>query len=142
MSSQYVNFGRLSAEFGAPQQISAGFASWLLYCSAVPQRRSTKLCTVFGRLLGWYTMYTFSGGSCRITEFCHAQNWLCVQLLRSPMLVALCTALEQWASAKVCGVVQGMELRNVRRRRHYIRLGGHHVAVSYTHLTLPTILRV
>jgi len=29
-----------------------------------------------------------------------------------------CTSLEQWASAKVCGVVQGVELRNFRRRRH------------------------
>jgi len=25
-----------------------------------------------------------------------------------------CTALEQWASAKLCGVVQGMELRSFR----------------------------
>jgi len=31
------------------------------------------------------------------------------------------TSLNQWTSAKFCGVVQGMELRN------YIRLGGHHV---------------
>jgi len=29
-----------------------------------------------------------------------------------------CTALEQWASAKVCSVVQGMELRNFVRERH------------------------
>jgi len=42
--------------FGAPQQISTG--SWLRYCSDVAQRKSTELCTMFGRLLGWYT---FSG---------------------------------------------------------------------------------
>ena len=29
--------------------------------SDVAQRKPTKLCTVFGRLLGWYTVYTFSG---------------------------------------------------------------------------------
>jgi len=29
-----------------------------------------------------------------------------------------CTALEQWAWAKFCGVVQGMELRNFYRGRH------------------------
>jgi len=29
-----------------------------------------------------------------------------------------CTALEQWTSAKLCGVVQGMQLRNFRKRRH------------------------
>jgi len=47
--------------FGAPQQISTGFASWLRYCSGGAQRRPTKLCAIFGRLLGWYTMYTSSG---------------------------------------------------------------------------------
>ena len=37
-----------------------------------------------------------------------------MQVLRSPVLAALlhCMALEQWASAKLCHVVQGMELRN------------------------------
>jgi len=38
-----------------------GFGSWLRYCTDVAQRRSTKLCTMFGRILGWYTIYTFSG---------------------------------------------------------------------------------
>jgi len=52
-----------SREFGAPEQISTGFSSWLRYCSDVAQRRSTKLLTMFGRLLDWYTisLYTFSG---------------------------------------------------------------------------------
>jgi len=56
-----VNFGplRSTGEFGAPQQISTSFAFSLRYCSDVAQRRSTKLCTMFGRLLGWYTIYTF-----------------------------------------------------------------------------------
>jgi len=52
---------RLVSEFGASQQISTGFASWLCYCTIVAQRRSTKLYLMFGRLLGWYTMYTFLG---------------------------------------------------------------------------------
>jgi len=63
-----VNFGPLTdeigwllGEFGAPQQISTFFSSWLRYCTDVAQRSSTKLCTMFGRLLGWYTIYcTFS----------------------------------------------------------------------------------
>ena len=38
-----------------------GFATWLRYCTDVAQWMSTKLCTMFGRLLGWYTMYTFLG---------------------------------------------------------------------------------
>jgi len=30
------------------------------YCSDVAQRRPTKRCTMFGRLLGCYTLYAFS----------------------------------------------------------------------------------
>jgi len=36
---------RSCLSFGAPQQISTGFASWLCYCSDVAQRKPTKLCT-------------------------------------------------------------------------------------------------
>ena len=61
-----VKFGLLVAEIvslvWAPHLISTGFASWLRYCSDVAERRSTRLCMMFGRPLGWYTMYTFSGG--------------------------------------------------------------------------------
>jgi len=58
-----VNFGPLKAagEFEAPQQIATGFASSLRYCTDVAQRRSTKLCRMFGRLLGWFTVYTLMG---------------------------------------------------------------------------------
>jgi len=31
-----------------------------IYCIDVANRRPTKLCMMFGRLLGWYTMDTFS----------------------------------------------------------------------------------
>jgi len=48
-------------QFAAPHQISMGFLSWLRYCTDVAQWRSTKLCSMFGRLLGWCTIYTFSG---------------------------------------------------------------------------------
>jgi len=48
-------------ESETPQQISMGFASLLHYCTDVTQWRSTKLCTMFGHLLGWYTTYTFLG---------------------------------------------------------------------------------
>jgi len=39
-----------------------GFRVLASLLQSVAQRRSTKLCTMFGRLLGWYTIYTFSGG--------------------------------------------------------------------------------
>jgi len=38
-----------------------GFGSWQHYCTDVTRRKSTKLCTMFGRLPGWYTICTFSG---------------------------------------------------------------------------------
>jgi len=57
-----VNFGPLTAEIcwwvWSTQQISTDFASWLRYCNDVAQRRSTKLCMMFGRLLGCYSIYT------------------------------------------------------------------------------------
>jgi len=85
-----VNFGPLMTgsvgEFGASQQILTGFVSWLHYCTDVAQRRSTKPCRMFGCLLGWYTIYTFSGAlapwqnfvSCKIhfaSKSCVLQYW-------------------------------------------------------------------
>ena len=58
MSSNMVNVG---PGVWAPQQISMGFGSWLHYCTDVAEWRSTKLCTMFGRVLGWYIIYTFFG---------------------------------------------------------------------------------
>ena len=42
------------------------FASCLRYCSDVTHRRPTKLCTMLGRLLGLYIIYTFSGAYIRV----------------------------------------------------------------------------
>ena len=46
------------------------------------------------------------------------QNSLCVQVLRSPILAALLHGTPAAGSAKLCGMVEGMELRNFRRGRH------------------------
>ena len=61
-----VNIGPLTAEIGLPvrgtsRHISMGFMSWLRYCTDVGHRRPIKLCTMFGRLLGWYTTVHFRG---------------------------------------------------------------------------------
>jgi len=117
-----VNFGPLTVEIGsgvgAPQQISTGFASWHRCCTDVAQRRSTKHCMTFGCLLGWYTIYKFSGllltdGILPGAKF----------TLRPKSCVLLwqryCRALEQSASTKICGMLQGMELRNFRRGRQF-----------------------
>jgi len=88
-----ANVGPLTAEIGFPvwgtQHISTGFASWLRYCSDVGHRRPTALCMMFGRLLGWYTIYTLSGALAPLTEFCQVQNSLYVQVLHSLILAAL-----------------------------------------------------
>jgi len=68
--------------------MSTAIAFWLRYCSDVARRKPTKLCTMSGRLLGWYTIYTFSG-AVALTEFCPVQKSLYVQVLRSPILAAL-----------------------------------------------------
>jgi len=92
-SHNILNFGPLTAKncwriWGTPA-ISTGFSSWLRYCTDVAQRTSTKLCTMFGRLLRWYSNVYIFGGYCSLTEFCQLQNSLCVQIFRSPIMAAL-----------------------------------------------------
>jgi len=101
-------------QFGEPQQISTGFTSCLRYCSDTAQQTSTKLCTMFARLLAWYSIYTFLGAPAP-TEFCPAQNSLYVEVLCSLILAALLHDTPGAASAKLYDVVQGMELQNFRR---------------------------
>jgi len=45
---------------GTPANFNV-FRVLLRYCTDVAQRTSTKLCTMFGRLLGWYTNGILSG---------------------------------------------------------------------------------
>jgi len=60
-----VNSGPLTAEIGWQVWGSqANFNGFRVLASLLHRRRSTrstKFYTLFGRLLGWYTMYTFSG---------------------------------------------------------------------------------
>ena len=58
VSAQY---GELRPTNGGDLLVSLNFnqfrvLSWLRYCT-VAQWRSTKLCRMFGRLLGWYTIH-------------------------------------------------------------------------------------
>ena len=74
MSSQCGELRRTSGwdrsgSLGAPQLISTGFASWQRYWSDVAQQKPTKLCTVFGCLLNWYTTYTFLTVFARLWNF-------------------------------------------------------------------------
>ena len=95
-----------------------------LYCSDVAHCRPTKLCTMFGRLLGWYTVYTFSGALAPLRNFAtckiHFASKSCVLLYWQRYF----TALQQRPPAELWDVVQGMELRNCCRRRHLFSAGG------------------
>jgi len=74
-------------------------------------QQSTKLCRMFGRLLGWYIMYTFWGLLRPNGVLPAAKVTLRLSLAFSCIGS---TALQQRASAKLCVVV----LRNFRRGCH------------------------
>jgi len=88
---------------------------------------------MFGRLLRWYTVDTFWWLLPREEILPGAKFTLRPNLAFSYIgSVLYVTALEHWASAKLCGVVQRMELRNFRSSpfstgRHLYFDGGHHV---------------
>ena len=92
-SYNMADFGPLVAEirwrvWGTP----ANFNGFRVLASLLQRGHSTEVnqtCTMFGHLLRWYTIHTFSGGSCPLTEFCTVQNSLCIRVLRSPILAAL-----------------------------------------------------
>ena len=128
MSSYMVNFGPLTAEIclaslGHPskfQRVSRlGFV--LQRCCSTEANQTLHDVWASPGLVHYIYIL---GGSCPITEFCHVQHSLCFQVLRSPIYwQSYCTSLEQWASATVCLIVQGMELRNFGRRRHLCSAG-------------------
>jgi len=73
---------------------------------------------MFGRLLGWYTIYTFSVALASWGNFARCKIHFTSKCSVLLYWQRYCSAVQQRASAKLCGVVQGMELRNFRRRRH------------------------
>ena len=81
------------------------------YCSDVTQRKPTKLCTMFGRLLDWYTIklvYIF-GGSCPWRNFATCKVHFASKSCGLLYWQRYCTAREQWALAKLCGVVSSRD---------------------------------
>ena len=80
---------------------------------------------MFDGLLGWCTIYTFSGALApngilpRAKFTLRPQNSLCVQVLRSPIFAALLH------DTRLVGVSQ--TLRRSADGATYIRQGGHHV---------------
>ena len=90
---EMVNFGPLTAEvcwrvFGTPANFNGFRVSASLHVTAGTSLNGGQ--PNFARYLAvsWSGTDTFSR-ACPVTEFCHMQNSLCVQLLRSPILAAL-----------------------------------------------------
>jgi len=102
MSPQYgelwpTNCWERLAGLGAPQQILTDFSSWIRHCTDLAERRSTSQPN-FAQCLAvsWAdTLYIhFRGGKIHFaSKSCVLLYWQCY-----------CTAREQRASAKLCGV--------------------------------------
>jgi len=126
-----ANFGPTSGwdrlpVWGTPSNFNS-FTCWLRYCSNVAKRRPIKLCMMFGRLLRWYTLYTFSGAFAPWQNFArckiHFMSKSCVILYWQ----RYCTALQQRASAIICGWYKEWNYGTFAEGVTYIQLGGHHV---------------
>ena len=135
VSSQYVaNFGPLTAEIGSGvwgtlEQISTGFASCLRYCSDVAHRRPTELCTMFGRLMGWYTIYTFSGTLVPWRSFARCNITVRPRLAFACKLIGRVTARQSSSGRQPKFVAWYKEWNygTFAEGAIYIRPGGHHV---------------
>jgi len=97
----------LVGEFGAPQQISTRFTSWLRYTAAKsltggqPNSPLSLAVSWAGTLYVHFRRLLPPDGN-----FCHVQKiHVASHVLRSPIYIwqRYCTALEQPASAKICG---------------------------------------
>jgi len=130
MSSTRSHFGPLTAEicwrvWGTPmQQISTGFASCL---SCVAHRRPTKLRTMFGRLLGCYTVYTFSGALAADRILPGAKFTLCPSLVFSYIGSVTARHSSTRRQPNFEAWYKEWNYGTFAEGATYIRHGGHHV---------------
>jgi len=123
-----ANFGPLTAEISSGVWgTSANFNGFRVLPSLLQWRRSPEanqtLHDVWPSPIGWYTIYAFLGALAPWRNFA---RWNIHFSSKSCVLVCwqrYCTALQQRASVKLCGVVQGMELRNFLRAHHLYSAG-------------------
>jgi len=72
---------------------------------------------MFGRLLDWYMRYKFLEALASLAPKWNSVRCKIHSVSKSYALLywqCYCMALEQWASAKLCMTVQGIELWNFR----------------------------
>jgi len=122
-----ANVGPLAAETGLPVWgTPANFSGFRVLASLLQRRRSPEanqtLHDVWPSPALVHYIYIFGGFAPRRNfAWCkiHFTSKSCVLLYWQ----RYCTALQQPASAKLCSVVQGMELRNFRKGRHLYSAG-------------------
>ena len=92
-SHHMVNFGPLTADIGSGVWgTPENFNGFCVLAALLQRRHSPEANQTLHDLWSspWlvHHIYIF-GGSCPLAEFCHVQNSLCVQILRSPIVAAL-----------------------------------------------------
>jgi len=116
-----ANFGPLAAEIGSGVLgTPSSFNGFRVLASLLQRCRSTEVNQTLRDV--WPSpgrVYYFRGLLSPLTEFCtrykiHFTSKSCVRLYWQ----RYCAALQQRASAKLCGIVPGMELRNFCRGPH------------------------
>jgi len=122
-----ANFGPLTAEISSGAWGTLANFNGFRVLASLLQRRplpeaNQTLHDVWPSPGLLHYVYIF-GGSCPWGNFArckmHVTSKSCVLLYWQHY----CTALDQWASAKLCGVVQRIEVRNFRWRRHLYSAG-------------------
>ena len=140
MPSQYGELGPLTAETSwRVWGTQANFNGVRVLASLLQRRRkSTKLCTMFGRLLGsWYTIYTFAGALAPYRNSARCKIHFCAQVLRSPVLAALLhgtgevVVSQNFAAWHKYRTMELSLLIIFNRGRHLYSEGGHHVGHRY-----------
>jgi len=87
--------------WGTPANFNA---SLLHYCTDIAQRTSTKLCMMFGHLLGWYIIYTFCG-LLPPNRILPAAIFILLPSRAFSYIGSITARHSQWESAKLCGMV-------------------------------------
>ena len=132
-----ANFGLLTAEIGLPVWgTPSNFNGFRVLASLLHSHRSTEVNQTLQDawpshgLVHYIIIYIF-GGSCLLTEFCQAQNSLCVQVLRSPILALHDTRAVDASQTLGHGTRNGITelplLVFFNRGRHLYSEGGHQV---------------
>jgi len=139
-----VNFSPLTAEicwrvWGTP----ANFNGFRVLASLLQQCRSTEVNQTARCLaMSWTgTLYIHLPGLLPHNGILpHAKfTFLHPTLAFSYIFQHFCTALKQWMSAKVCGIVQGMELWHFRRG-HDLYSAGWSTRWALAHILVSSII--